>query len=71
MTDQEFQELRKIIHYKIRELDTLQRRHIVETGQPYVISGPMAEPKPICKCPQGSVCEFFKKDDERCQYGEI
>lgn len=24
-----------------------------------------------CQCPQGSLCEFLKKDDETCLYGKI
>jgi len=24
-----------------------------------------------CFCPQGSLCEFFKKEDESCLYGKI
>lgn len=25
----------------------------------------------VCLCPQGSVCEFFDKENETCRYGEI
>ena len=25
----------------------------------------------ICTCPQGSICEFFDKENETCRYGEI
>jgi hypothetical protein len=27
--------------------------------------------KTTCNCPQGSLCEFFEKEDESCLYGQI
>ena len=45
MTDKEFQQLRRQIHKKMVELLVLQRLHRNETGQDYVISGPLPEPE--------------------------
>ena len=57
MNDKEFQELRRKIHKKMRELFDLQKLHREQTGQDYIISGYLPEPEkdgslflcPVCK----------------------
>ena len=44
MNDKEFQQLRRQIHKKIFELIALQKLHNRETGQDYIVSGPLPEP---------------------------
>lgn len=44
MNDYEFEQLRRQIHKKMKELNNLQWKHRVYTGQDYVVSGKLPEP---------------------------
>ena len=43
MNDKEFQKLRRQIHKKMVELIALQKLHNRETGQDYIVSGPLPD----------------------------
>ena len=64
MNDKDFQQLRRQIHKKMVELLVLQRLHHKETGQDYVISGPLPEPEERSKMSKTCADCILRNNDE-------